>query len=65
MQKNAPTIAGPFSFGRPFPFFPLHKPPPVSHNGRVAWTQLRSPTDRSSVDDVRARAATSRDGALP
>jgi len=37
----------------------------VSHNGRVAWTQLSSPTERSSVDDVRARAATSRDGAPP
>lgn len=29
----------------------------VSHNGRVAWTELRSPTQRSSVDDVRARVA--------
>ena len=63
--EKRPNDSWPILFWPPFLFFPLHKPSPVNHNGRVAWTQLRSPTDRSSVDDVRARAATSRDGGPP
>ena len=63
--KKRPNDSWPILFWPPFLFFPLHKPSPVNHNGRVAWTQLRSPTERSSVDDVRARAATSRDGGPP